>query len=72
MKALAAGRAERYASVTELADDIAAFLAKRRVRAYPEGPLGASLRLATKYRAVVALVVAYLVMRVALLLFVGL
>jgi serine/threonine protein kinase len=71
LKALAAERAERYPGVAELAGDIADFLAGRRVRAYPEGPLEAALRLATKYRTALALIVAYLIMRILLLLFVG-
>jgi eukaryotic-like serine/threonine-protein kinase len=68
-KALAADRANRYSSVVELAEDISAFLARRRVRAYPEGLLGAALRLVTTYRTVLALLLAYLVMRVLLLVF---
>ena len=69
LKALAADRDNRYGSVAELADDISAYLARSRVRAYPEGLLGAALRLGTKYRAVLALLLAYLVMRVLLLIF---
>jgi serine/threonine protein kinase len=70
LKALAAERAERYPSVTDLASDIANFLAGRRVRAYPEGPLETALRLGRKYRTVLALVLAYLLMRILLLIFV--
>jgi serine/threonine protein kinase len=62
-KALAPARADRYADVPELAGDVAAFLAGLPVRAYPEGVLGAARRLATKYRTAIALVVAYLLMR---------
>jgi serine/threonine protein kinase len=71
LKALATDRTKRYATVPELAGDIADFLARRRVRAYPEGWLEAALRLGLKYRTVLALIVAYLVMRVLLLIFVG-
>jgi eukaryotic-like serine/threonine-protein kinase len=70
LKALTADRESRYAGVTELAADVADFLARRRVRAYPEGVLEAGLRLATKYRAVLALVLAYLIMRIMLLVFI--
>jgi eukaryotic-like serine/threonine-protein kinase len=70
LKALMTDRLTRYASVTELAADVADFLAQRRVRAYPEGVLEAGLRLAMKYRAVLALLVAYLIMRILLLVFI--
>jgi serine/threonine protein kinase len=70
-KALAAERSERYASVTEMGADITDFLAGRRVRAYPEGPLEIALRLATKYRTVLALILAYLLMRILMLIFVN-
>jgi hypothetical protein len=41
------------------------------VSAFPEGYLGTALRLGTKYRAVLGLIVAYLVMRILLLIFAG-
>ncbi len=66
MKALAGERDERQASVAELSGDVADFLAGRRVRAYPEGPLETALRLATKYRAALALILTYLVVRILL------
>src|SRR5262249_31694388 len=69
LKALAAERDRRYAGVSELAADVGDFLARRRVRAYPERPWEAALRLATKYRTALALVLAYLVMRILLLIF---
>jgi eukaryotic-like serine/threonine-protein kinase len=68
-KALAFERAERYAGAAELSGDIADFLAGRRVSAYPEGPLQAAFRLGTKYRTVLGLILAYLFMRILLLLF---
>jgi len=71
MRALAVDRSVRYASVADLGGEVGNFLAQRRVRAYPEGPVGAALRLANKYRAVIALIGAYLVMRILLLLFAG-
>lgn len=67
MKALAADRASRYGSVVELAEDTSAYLAQKRVRAYPEGLLGAALRLGMKYRTVLALLLAYLLMRILML-----
>jgi eukaryotic-like serine/threonine-protein kinase len=69
LKALASECADRYAAVTCLSDDVADFLAGRRVRAYPEGPLGTALRVATTYRVVLTLLLAYLIMRILLLVF---
>ncbi len=63
LKALATEPTARYASVTELAADVTDFLAGRRVRAYPEGPFRATLRLTTRYRTAVALILTYLVVR---------
>jgi serine/threonine protein kinase len=71
LKALAADRAARYAGAAELAGDVADFLAGRRVTAYPEGIVETALRLGTKYRTALALIAAYLVMRVLLLIFAG-
>jgi serine/threonine protein kinase len=68
-KALETERADRYPGAAELAGDIGDFLARRRVRAYREGLLETALRLGTKYRTVLALILAYLVMRILLLLF---
>jgi serine/threonine protein kinase len=70
-KALADDPAERYAGVPELAGDVANFLAGQRVTAYPEGWLDTARRLAGKYRTVLALILAYLAMRILLLLFAG-
>jgi serine/threonine protein kinase len=70
-KALAMQREDRYAGAAELAEDVAAFIAGRRVQAYPEGVLEAALRIGTKYRTALALVLAYLVMRILLLTFLG-
>jgi eukaryotic-like serine/threonine-protein kinase len=69
LKALAPDRAGRYADVAELAADVADFLARRRVRAYPEKPFEVVLRLATTYRTVLTLLLAYLIMRILLLIF---
>jgi serine/threonine protein kinase len=69
LKALAAESSQRYTSASELAADVGDFVAGRRVRAYPEGIVGAALRVGTKYRAVLALLLAYLLIRIALLVF---
>jgi serine/threonine-protein kinase len=68
-QALAADPADRYPGAAALAADVAAFLDRRPVRAYPEGPWDTARRLAAKYRTAVALVVAYLIMRLLLLAF---
>jgi eukaryotic-like serine/threonine-protein kinase len=70
-KALARDRDQRYAAASELGADVAAYLAGQRVAAYPEGYLGSALRLGTKYRAILGLIFAYLVMRILLLVFAG-
>lgn len=67
LKALSENRDARYASVADLTDDLDRFLEKRPVAAYPEGPLRASLRLASKYRVPIGLVLAYILMRVMLM-----
>jgi serine/threonine protein kinase len=69
LKALATRRDDRHTGVAELSADVADFLAGRRVRAYPEGILEAVMRLGTKYRTVLALLLAYLLMRIGFLLF---
>jgi serine/threonine protein kinase len=71
-KALAADRSERYATAAELGADVARFLAGRRVTAHPETAWDLTRRLAVKYRTALALVFAYLVMRLALLTVLGL
>jgi len=55
--------------VSDLAADVTDFLAGRRVQAYPEGFLEAAWRLGTKYRTVLTLILAYLLMRILLLIF---
>jgi eukaryotic-like serine/threonine-protein kinase len=67
-KALSPDRERRYASVGELQRDVGAFLAAEPVSAYREGLLERLARLLDKYRTPVVLVLAYLVMRMALLL----
>jgi serine/threonine protein kinase len=70
-KALAQEPGQRYAHVSEMANDIARFLAHQPVHAYPEGVLRTTKRLLAKYRPAVLLVLAYLVMRILLLFLVG-
>jgi serine/threonine protein kinase len=66
LKALAAERGARHAGAAALTGDVADFLAGRRVRAYAEGPLEAAVRLGTKYRTALTLILAYLVVRILL------
>jgi serine/threonine-protein kinase len=70
-KALAPDPDDRYAGAAELAADVARYLAGARVTAYPEGVFGTALRLLVNYRVAVVLVVAYLAMRILLLVFTG-
>ncbi|MFL5245388.1 MAG: serine/threonine-protein kinase [Gemmataceae bacterium] len=67
LKALSEDRDTRYASVTALMDDLHRFQEKLPVTAYPEGLTRASLRLASKYRVPIGLILAYLAMRVMLM-----
>jgi serine/threonine protein kinase len=69
LKAMAQDCTQRYAAAAEMGADVAAYLAGWRVAAYPEGYLGTALRLGTKYRAVLGLIFAYLVMRILMLVF---
>jgi serine/threonine-protein kinase len=55
---------DRYASCLDLAADLARYLDQERVAAYPEPWTESLLRLARKYQLVIALLGAYLVMRV--------
>ncbi len=68
-KAMHADPAERYASADALAAEVGRFLAGRRVAAYPENILGRIGRVLWKYRTFVALILAYLVMRILLIFF---
>lgn len=70
-KALAREPAERYGDVGALAADVMRFLSHSAVAAYREGPYDRLRRLAWKYRAPILLVLAYLVMRILLLIFAG-
>jgi serine/threonine protein kinase len=68
LKALAAHADARYPAVPDFAADLARFLEGEPVSAYPEGVLRRVHRFAGKYRTPILLVLAYLVMRVVLLL----
>jgi serine/threonine protein kinase len=67
-KAMAEDCANRYASASDLASDIARYLDGSPVSAYPENLLQGVGRWATRYRVAIGLVLAYLIVR-ALLLF---
>ena len=68
LKALAPEPALRYPGVSELGDDVARYLEGERVLAHPEGLAERALRFASRYRTPILLVLAYVVMRVVLLL----
>jgi eukaryotic-like serine/threonine-protein kinase len=68
-KAAAADPAERYGSVARLAADVSRFLSAEPVEAHREGLAERARRLLSKHRVPVALVAAYLVMRVLLAVF---
>ena len=67
-KAMAEDRANRYASVSDLASDIAQYLDGLPVSAYPENVFQRAGRWATRYRVAIGLVLAYLIVRALLLL----
>ena len=60
---------ERYADVDALARDVSHYLAALPVTAYPEGLFERLGRLAVRYRTPLLLVLAYLLMRLLLLVF---
>ena len=66
-KARADDPEHRYPSALELADEVNRYLAGQRVLAHPESLWESTLRLGTKYRVAIVLVLAYLVMRLLLL-----
>jgi serine/threonine protein kinase len=68
LKALALEPERRYDGASELASDVGRFLEGERVAAYPEGLLGRALRFATRYRTPLLVLLAYVVMRLVLLL----
>jgi serine/threonine protein kinase len=68
-RATAPSRDERYATVEHLGHDLAAFRAGKPVSALPEGIVDRVIRVAINYRVPLALVAAYLLMRIVLFLF---
>lgn len=70
-RALAADPAGRYRSVTALKDDIRLYLDGQPVSAHRENLLERATRFASTYQTPILLVLAYLVMRVAILLWRG-
>jgi serine/threonine protein kinase len=63
-RATASEPARRYPDARELGDDVLRFLDSEPLVAYRENPFEVALRWLTRYRALVALIAAYLVMRV--------
>jgi serine/threonine protein kinase len=70
-KAMAIAPEARYAGVMELSADLDRFLDGEPVRAYPESALERLARIASRHRTAIILVLAYLLMRLVLLLFRG-
>jgi serine/threonine protein kinase len=68
-KAMAVDKTQRYANARELAEDIAAFQDGAPLVAYRENVFEAIGRWAVRYRALIALIAAYLVMRALVLFF---
>jgi hypothetical protein len=66
-KALAPDPDRRYPGARELGDDVARYLSGQKVLAHREGVLEVLGRLASKYKTPLALIVAYVLMRAALL-----
>lgn len=70
-KAMAPEREDRYASVRALADDIDRYLGEQPVAAHRESLAERANRLFSRHRTIVVLVVAYIVMRLVVLLTLG-
>ncbi|MBI3451179.1 MAG: serine/threonine protein kinase [Acidobacteria bacterium] len=70
-KAMSALPAARYASAEEMSRDVDGYLDGQPIIAYPENALDRVVRFAVKNRALVLLVLAYLVMRVLVLILAG-
>ena len=68
-KATHAERARRYASAAELAADVARYLDGLALVAYPDTPLRRARRFIARHQAVIWLVLAYLAVRILLILF---
>ena len=67
LRALAPDPEGRYPKVDDLAADVGLFLEGERVSAYPENPWQRARRFVARHRTAIALLAAYLVMRIALL-----
>jgi len=67
LRALATNPEDRYATVLEMRDDVGRFLVKERVLAHRESAWERAARQAERYRVPLALIGAYLVMRLVLL-----
>ena len=70
-KAMAIAPDARYAGVMELSADLDRFLDGEPVQAYPESALERLARIVSRHRTAIILVLAYLLMRLVLLLFRG-
>jgi len=70
-KAMAATPGARYGSVMELSADLDRFLDGEPVQAYPESAMERLARVVSRHRTAIILVLAYLLMRLVLLLFRG-
>ena len=68
---MAAEPAERYPKVEELAADLSRYLAGLPVGAHREGWLERAGRFARRHRTAILLILAYLLMRVLLIFFLG-
>ena len=67
LKAMAADLAQRYDDVPALEREVVRYLNGQPVEAYPESILERALRVGRKYRIPILLVLAYLLMRIVLL-----
>ncbi len=70
-KATAVEKVDRYRNVTEMSEDVSRYLAGLPVQARRESFREAAVRLASKYRAPLLLVLSYLIMRVLLIFWLG-
>jgi serine/threonine protein kinase len=70
-KAMAATPAARYADVPAMSADIDRFLDGQPVQAYPESALERLVRVGSRHRTAIILILAYVLMRLLLLLFRG-
>jgi serine/threonine protein kinase len=70
-KALDPDPARRYPGAREMGEDVSSWLSGLPVAAHREGPMERLTRLALKYKTPLALILAYMLMRVALILLTG-